>query len=130
MDDDFEDLEADFSAAGKWIGIAVLLLVALAWATAALSAPRMRNAEECQVAADMAIVARALAAEDIERVKAETIMRRIYDLEQLPDGESLARAILAAAYLDRDAPGGFATRLYVTCMATGGDMDRVLGTGF
>ena len=127
MDDDLGDLEQDFASAAKWLGIAIVLLFALAWGSAAISAPRAENERECTVAADMAVVARALAEERLEPPKAELIMRRIYDVSPSARGQQLLQTILQAAYRQREPAGKFASKLFTVCMATGGNMDEVLG---
>jgi hypothetical protein len=127
MDDDLGDLEQDFASAAKWLGIAILLLLALAWGSAAFAAPRAANERECTIAADMAVVARALAEERLERPKAELIMRRIYDVTPSVKGQELLKTILQAAYQHREPAGKFASKLFTVCMQTGGNMDEVLG---
>jgi hypothetical protein len=111
---------------GRLFAIGACLL--LAWPAAASGAPQARNAQECTLAADMAIVARALAEERLDPGRAETVMRRIYDLSLAADREELMRAILDAAYREREPAGRFATRLFGVCMLERGNMDRVLGT--
>lgn len=128
MEDDLGDLEQDFASAAKWLGVAILLLLALAWGSAAMAAPKAESERECTIAADMAVVARALAEERLERPKAELIMRRIYDVSPSARGQELLKTILQAAYQQRDVTAGkFATKLFAVCMATGGNMDEVLG---
>lgn len=127
MDDDVGDLEQDFAAAGKWLAIAIAVLLVFAWTSAALAAPRAQNEQECTIAADMAVVARALAEEGVDPRKAETIMRRIYDVPPATRGEELLQTILDAAYREREPAGTFASKLYTVCMVTGGNMDGVLG---
>jgi hypothetical protein len=110
-----------------------LLAVLLACAAAsALAAPKAESATECGIAADMAIVARSLAEEQIERPQAGAIMARIYDVSESARGKELMRDILEAAYGQDSASGGassqkFAEDLFATCMKTGGNMDPVLG---
>ena len=113
MDDDFADLKRDFEAAAKWLGWVMATLFALAWASAVMGAPRAQSAAECSIAADMAVVARALAEEAIAPEKAETIMRRIYDVAASTRGEELMQAILETAYKERESAGRFAVRLNV-----------------
>jgi hypothetical protein len=125
MDDDLGDLEQDFTLAAKWLGIAIALLL-LAWGSAAFAAPRAENEQECTVAADMAVVARALAEEKLEVPKAELIMRRIYNVSP-QRGEELLQTILEAAYREREPAGAFASKLFTACMVSGGNMDGVLG---
>ena len=104
------------------------LAAALGASTGASAAPRAESALECGIAADMAIVAHSLAKEKIQRVKAETIMARIYDVSQSDRGKELMKDILDAAYVST-LPAGqkFAEELYATCLQSGGDMDPVLG---
>ena len=119
--------------------------LALATLAAALSAPahaapRAQSELECGIAADMAVVAKSLAAEAIDRAKADTIMARIYDVSQSERGQKLMKEIVDAAYAggpgSSAAAGGsagpnsaqkFAENLYATCVKSGGDMDPVLG---
>lgn len=127
MDDDLGDLEQDFASAARWLGIAIVTLLILAWGSVAFAAPRAENAQECTIAADMAVVARALAEEKVAQPSAESIMRRIYKVTPSPRGEELLRTILDTAYCERTPAGAFASKLYTTCMVTGGNMDEVLG---
>ena len=107
-------------------------------ASTAHAAQRAESAQECGVAADMAVVAHSLAREDIQRPKADAIMVRIYDVAQSDRGKELMRDITDAAYSAKQrepsASAGatassqkFAEELYVTCMKSGGDMDPILG---
>ena len=111
---------------------------AIAWLAAALcitgaqAAPRAESAEECGIAADMAVVAHSLAREDVQRPKANQIMARIYDVSESERGKEIMKEILDAAYVPAgpvaQATGQeFAQALYSTCMKSGGDMDQVLG---
>ena len=127
MEDNVGDLEQDFASAAKWFGVAIVLLFLIAWGSAALAAPRAENERECTIAADMAVVARALAEERLERPKAELIMRRIYDVTPTARGQEMLKTILQAAYTQREPAGKFASKLFLVCMSTGGNMDEVLG---
>jgi hypothetical protein len=105
----------------------------------ALAAPQAESAMECGIAADMAIVARSLAAEQIQRPQASSIMARIYDVSESARGRELMKDIIEAAYRDNGGDDGsagaggsadsqkFAEELFATCMKTGGNMDTVLG---
>ena len=111
------------------------LLAALAAAAAvssAWAAPKAESAMECGIAADMAIVARSLAEEQVQRPQAGAIMARIYDVSESERGRELMRDILEAAYGANSASQGstsqkFAEELFTACMKTGGNMDTVLG---
>jgi hypothetical protein len=109
--------------------LAVLLIGA---AGSALAAPQAESAAECGIAADMAIVARSLAEEQVQRPQAGAIMARIYDVSESARGKELMRDILEAAYREDTASGGassheFAEGLFAACMKTGGNMDTILG---
>jgi hypothetical protein len=107
----------------------LLLAVLLASSGLALAEPRVQSAEECGVAADMAMVARSLAQEEIQDSKAVTIMERIYNVAESERGTALMKDILNAAYR-KDASvtsRTFAEELFATCLKTGGNLELVLG---
>jgi hypothetical protein len=104
---------------------AVLLTV---FTGGALAAPKAESAMECGIAADMAIVARSLAQEEIKQPQAGAIMARIYDVSESARGKELMKDILDAAYRsDGDSSQKFAEELFTVCMKDGGNMDTVLG---
>jgi len=107
------------------------LLLAAALAPAAYAAPRAESAQECGVAADMAVVARSLAEEQIQPAKAAAIMARIYDVGESERGQQILKDILDTAYSKRgDGESGmqFAEELFKTCIRESGNMDPVLGS--
>ncbi|HEV2432248.1 MAG TPA: hypothetical protein VGT43_12135, partial [Burkholderiales bacterium] len=73
-----------------------VLLAGLAGTAAAT--PRAESATECGIAADMAVVARSLAQEEIKRPQAGAIMARIYDVSESSRGKELMKDIIDAAY--------------------------------
>jgi hypothetical protein len=95
----------------------------------AVAAPKAESATECGIAADMAIVARSLAEEQVQRPQAGAIMARIYDVSESARGKELMKEILEAAYrpTEQTPSQKFAEELFSTCMKTGGNMDTVLG---
>jgi hypothetical protein len=107
----------------------ILTAAALAAAAAAAAAPKAESVQECGIAADMAIVARSLAEEQVQRPQAGAIMARIYDVSESVRGKELMKEILEAAYRPtEDTPSQkFAEDLFATCMKTGGNMDTILG---
>ena len=110
----------------------ILAVALLATAGSALAAPQAESAAECGIAADMAIVARSLAEEQVQRPQAGAIMARIYDVSESARGTELMKDILEAAYRQDSASGGtssqeFAEDLFSACMKTGGNMDTILG---
>ena len=103
-----------------------ILLAGLA--AAAHAAPRAESASECGIAADMAVVARSLAQEEVKRPQAGAIMARIYDVSESLRGKELMKDIIDAAYRKNgDSSQKFAEDLFTTCMKDGGNMDAVLG---
>lgn len=113
-------------ATAKWLSAIVVL--GLLFVAVALAAPHAESALECGVAADMALVARSLAEEEVQRPKAGAIMSRIYDIAESERGKELMLQILDAAYMTNGASSqNFAQELFAICMANNGDMDTVLG---
>ena len=94
----------------------------------AYAAPKAESAVECGIAADMAVVARSLAEEQVQRPKASAIMARIYDVSESDRGRQLMKDILEAAYGKESTPSqAFAEELFSACIKSGGNMDAVLG---
>ena len=103
------------------------LLVALAPPAAA--APKA-DPRECPGYTDVALVARALAMDDIDAERTARIMERIYNTLGNARVQQIVHSIVTAAQRDRSATAGeFARRLGEACVRGGGDMDAVLGTG-
>ena len=104
-----------------------VLLAAIACGSAN-AAPKAESAVECGIAADMAVVARSLAEEQVQRPKASAIMARIYDVSESDRGRELMKDILEAAYGKQATPSqAFAEELFTACIKDGGNMDTVLG---
>ena len=111
--------------------VLALAFAAYFFTTSSFGAPRAQSAEECGIAADMALVAQSLAREEVLPAKAGAIMARIYDVAGSERGAALMRNILETAY-SRNAAAVAATprlaeELFSACMASGGNMDTVLG---
>ena len=103
-----------------------VLLGALSFSASA--APKAESAVECGIAADMAVVARSLAEEQVQRPQAHAIMARIYDVSESARGRELMKDILDAAYRKNASTSqNFAEELFTACMKSGGNMDTVLG---
>ena len=108
--------------------VLALTLSAAFSASSAFAAPKAESATECGIAADMAVVARSLAEEEVQRPQAGAIMARIYDVSESTRGKELMKDILDAAYRMKDnSSQKFAEELFTACMKTGGNMDTVLG---
>jgi hypothetical protein len=126
MENHSDNLKAFLDTAARWLAAVVAL--ALLLASTALGAPRAESPQECTVAADMAVVARSLAEEQVQRPKAGAIMSRIYDTGVSERGKELMQQILDAAYIKKDSSTrNFAEELLVACLRNEGDMDSVLG---
>src|SRR5580765_1870291 len=108
--------------------VTALAVIATLQASLAWSAPRAESAQECAIAADMAIVARSLAQESVQRDKASAIMTRVYDVAESQRGKALMTDIIEAAYKDQRPSQRFAEMLLSTCMKSAGNMDTVLGS--
>ena len=108
--------------------LAALAVTGTLQASFAWTAPRAESAQECAIAADMAIVARSLAEEQVQQPQAGAIMARIYNVGDSARGKELMKDILDAAYRSENGPSQkFAEELFSVCMKTGGNMDNVLG---
>lgn len=126
MENHSDSLKAFLDTAARWL--AAVAALALPLASTALGAPRAESPQECTVAADMAVVARSLAEEQVQRSKAGAIMSRIYDTGASERGKELMQQILDAAYIKKDSSTrNFAEELLVACLRNEGDMDSVLG---
>lgn len=105
-----------------------LAFVAYFFANSSFAAPRAESAQECGIAADMAVVAQSMAQEGIHQPKAGAIMARIYDVSESERGQALMKEILDAAYVRNvNSTQNFAEELFAACMQTNGDMDAILG---
>src|SRR3954464_8130439 len=110
------------------LGLAILFAAFMLYLSVATAAPRAETPVECGMAADMAVVARSLAQEQIQRPKADAIMLKIYDVSQSDRGKQLMQEITDAAYSKPDGTSqNFAQELFAACMKTGGNMDTILG---
>ena len=94
----------------------VVLLGAVAVGSAS-AAPKAESAVECGIAADMAVVARSLAEEQVQPPKASAIMARIYDVSDSDRGRELMKEILEAAYGKQAVTSQtFAEELFTACI--------------
>ena len=97
-------------------------------AAVAYGAPKAESAVECGIAADMAVVARSLAQEQVQPPQASAIMARIYDVSESDRGKELMKDIIDAAYRKESATSqAFAEELFTACIKSGGNMDTILG---
>lgn len=105
----------------------VLLCVALALAlgavmcTASIAAPRATSPQQCVELAFVASLARALAAEGIERELAVKVIGHLAAALN-DEAEAAFRLILAAAYGTPESAEEFATRIAQACIRRQGDL--------
>ncbi len=83
----------------------------------------------CSIAADMVLVARALASESVARAKADAIMALVY-AEYADGGRSdrLRNELTDFGYRRSDAPLELAHELMAACLTHGGLLGPILGT--
>ena len=100
----------------------------LALGANANAAEPAQTGQDCANLAEVALLARALAEEKIEKPRAQSILARIYDI---PDEQarSLARLVLESAYRDSSPADEFASKFEVVCRASRGDVESLLKAG-
>ena len=79
---------------------------------------------ECLVFADMALVARALAKEGVDKEKAAAVVSDVYQMPT-PELAKVAASLLSAAYGDPRTPRNFAAGFYLACLTS--KLDGFLG---
>lgn len=108
-----------------------LFVLLAALALSACSAPRAKSAEECYLAADVAIVARALHDGQVQEDTADMVLSQIYGQEVINGGARVGQIVAAVIKAARRQDGlgalGFAQRVYKSCVTRGGDMGDIFG---
>lgn len=96
-------------------------------AVAAYAAPKAPDARACELVADMAVTARALAEEKVDRAAADRVMNHVYAVHTAL-GAALMKAITDTAFMSPGpSPVEYSAVLFDSCMRNQGDMDGVLG---
>lgn len=110
-----------------FFGLALALVTLPLWA-----APKAESPHECNILADFWLVMSALAKHGIAHDRAVRIA--IPDIYSVKDNERavelfalVGRAAYAYIEQKQGQPQDFSKRLHMTCMATGGNLDGVLG---
>ena len=82
--------------------------------------------QDCTSLGEVALVARALAEEKVDKPRAHSILRRIYEI---PDEQArrLARVVVESAYKDSSPAGEFALKFETVCRVNQGDVASLLG---
>jgi hypothetical protein len=108
------------------IAVLVLLLVAVLLARTAVSAPRVSSVEECEVAINAMLYARAMAVNGVELEKARAVIAATF-VAHTENGAKVFKAIVDAAYRSDLSPIDLAGRLGTMCVHRRGNMDELLG---
>jgi hypothetical protein len=84
--------------------------------------------QDCASLGEVALLARALAEEKVDKPRAHSILRRMYEI---PDAEArqLARLVVESAYRDSSPAGEFALKFEAVCTVNGGDITSLLNRG-
>ncbi len=106
-----------FLALALLVAIMLLALCALSVSSPARAMQAMQYSE-CELAADVALVARALAEEQLPKETAGKVLLRIYSTTS-ERGRSALSAILDQAFATREDPPHFSDRIGVACQASG-----------
>jgi hypothetical protein len=104
----------------KRIGIS-FAAVALALAAQAGSATE----QNCTGVSDIALLARALAEEKVDKPRAHSILRRMYEIPDEP-ARRLASLVVESAYRDTSSASEFALKLEAVCRVNQGDLASLL----
>lgn len=110
----------------------LLLAAALAFASSPpAAAQQTQNLTEqgCGIAADMTLVARALAVEKVGRALAGRIMAQVYvGVSGTQAAVALRERVIDLAYSRTEAPMDLARLVGEACLRTGGDQGAMFGT--
>jgi hypothetical protein len=107
-------------AVGVVIAVGLLLGAQGAW-----SAPR-DSGPDCSAFSEVALLARALAEERIDKPRAQAILKRVYNLPDEP-ARKLARQVLESAYRDSSTPADFAVNFETVCIVKRGETSSLPG---
>ena len=105
---------------------AAFMAAFLSQAAPADAAPRAANAAECQILADVAVTARALAVSGVPEAQAHVAAAHMWDTRS-DRAADLIRLIVATAYRSRESVSEYGYRVGLTCIKEQGDMDTVQG---
>lgn len=102
-------------------------------ALSVLAAPPPERAQlsqrGCAIAADMTLVARALAVEKVERERASRIMALVYvSYDSVPEAARLRESVLALAWSRSEKPVDLARIVGEACLRSDGDQGAMFGT--
>ena len=98
----------------KSLCLAAALLMAAGAQVGATASPRSQT---CANLSEVALVAKAMAEENVDKERALAILRRIYSI---PDehSRSFARLVVDSAYTDSSPANEFARKFEVVCIST------------
>ena len=104
-----------------------LAIFMLANAFPVLAAPQMRSEEECNLFADMALVARALAEQKIPEQQSLAVLASVYDSANHPKRVEMALLLNAAASKSKTPAADFARAFNMVCVMGRGNIDGFFG---
>lgn len=109
---------------------ALAFAAALSIALPLAAAPRIEDASDCYLFADLALTAAAAAKHGVARETFDAIAADVYEFPTPPQQE-LARLVTDAAWRAAaagDVPGAFASRFHIVCRVRRGNVDSIIGT--
>ena len=107
----------------------VVLLAILLFSQAVLAAPQVRSSAQCDLFADMALVARALAEEEAPDKLAHGVLYRVYNLEDRTERIEMAGLLMAHARKSKFAAGEYAAMFSLICRHNSGNVDAFFKDG-
>lgn len=107
-------------AVGVAIAVGLLFGAPGAWSATRDSGP------DCSAFSEVALLARALAEEKIDKLRAQAILKRVYNLPDEP-ARKLARQVLESAYRNTSTPAEFAVDFETVCIVKRGDTGSLPG---
>jgi hypothetical protein len=120
----FDDLVSESLATGRRLVLWLLAIGLLGYAGVAFAAPRAQSGEECFLATDMLLTARALAESGLSEARLREVLGRMYAAPHLEKwAGDLVRYALSAKASAKDTAGAF----YTHCTANQGRVDGFLG---
>ena len=106
-----------------------ILLIVLLSGQIVMAAPQVRSTAQCDLFADMALVARALAEEQASDKLAYGVLYRVYNLEDRAERVEMAGLLMAQARKSELAAGEYAAMFSLICKHNRGNVDAFFKDG-
>ena len=101
----------------------ILAAILLLFGQIVVAAPQARSMEQCDLFADMALVARALAEEEATDKLAYGVLYRVYNLGERSDRVEMAGLLMAHARKSELTAGEYASMFILLCKKNRGNVD-------